>query len=119
MAQRGLHLAEVIELGLGAVAGGVFLGVRHVFLGILDGAVERVSLELNEVDCRLGEHGEAGWADLGKAAAHEIAAAIRAAEIDLEQPRTKAREQGRVTGEHGEIALRPRHQNLLDIGGDK
>ena len=117
--ERRLHLAEVIELGSGLIAGRVFLRVGDVFLSVLDRLDESVSLEFNKVDGRLGENSEAGGADLGKAAAYKIAPALRAARDDFEKARPETREQRGVMGEHGEVALGPRHQNLLDHAGDE
>jgi hypothetical protein len=82
--ERRLHLAEVIELGLGAVAGRVFLSVNDVFLSVLDRLDESVCLEFDKLDGRLGENSEAGGSHFGKAAAHEITPALGAARDDFE-----------------------------------
>jgi hypothetical protein len=49
--------------------------------------VQHDSLELGEIEGGLGEHSEARRADLGEAAAHEIAPALGAAETDLKAAR--------------------------------
>src|SRR5262249_37323347 len=97
----------------------VFLGVGDIFLGVLDGLIENRLVELDEVDGRLGENGEPLRPDLGEAAPHEIAPALGAAGGDFEQARTQARKERGVIGEHGEVALGPRHQDLLDLAGDE
>ena len=48
----------MIELGLGTVADIALRGIGHVFLGILDRLRETTGVEFDEVDGRLGEHGE-------------------------------------------------------------
>ena len=61
-------MAEVLELGPLPVAQRLVLGVGDVFLRVLDRLIENRPVELDEVDGGLGEHGEAGRSDLGKAA---------------------------------------------------
>src|ERR1700693_3724441 len=70
--ERGLHLAEVFELGLGAISRDVACGIRDVILGILDRPCEPPRIELDKVDGRLGKDREPRRPDLGKAAADEI-----------------------------------------------
>src|SRR5512143_3838426 len=104
--ERGLDLAELVELGLGAVAHGVIGRVGHVLLGVLDGLRKLGRVELDEVNGRLGENGEARRRDFGEAAAHEIALMLAAAgKADIEQPWLERREQRGVMGEHGHLAL--------------
>ena len=89
--ERGLHLAEMVEPGLGAVADGRSLGgIRHVLLGVLDRLGELAGVELDEVDGRLREHGKARGTDLGEAAAMKIALLLAAGEADVEQARAEA-----------------------------
>ena len=57
--ERRLHLAKVIKLSLGAVAGRVLLSVGDVFLGVLDRLIEHIRPKLGEVDRGLGKHGKA------------------------------------------------------------
>ena len=49
----GLHLAQMIEPGLGAVASQIVGGIRHVLFGILDGLDELAGVKLDEVYGRL------------------------------------------------------------------
>ena len=51
-------MAELVELGLGAVAHGVIGRVGHVLLGVLDGLRKLGRVELDEVNGRLGENGQ-------------------------------------------------------------
>jgi hypothetical protein len=74
----------MIQLGLGAVER-IVGGVGDVFLGILDGLPELISLHLVEVDSRLGENGKAGRIDLGKTATDEEVLCPTAGEANFKQ----------------------------------
>ena len=115
----GLHLAQMIEPGLGAVASQIVGGIRHVLFGILDGLDELAGVKLDEVYGRLGEHGKARGTDFGEAALDEEAPMLTAGEADIEQPGTERGQNRRVISEHGHIALGARHQHLLDVVGDE
>src|SRR5262249_28444819 len=51
--ERGLDLAELVELGLGAIAHSVFTRVGYILLGVLDGLRQLGRVKLDEVDGRL------------------------------------------------------------------
>ena len=55
----------------------------------------------------------------GKAATNEIAGLLAAVGNDFQQPGPQAGQDRRMMGEHGEVAFRARHDDLLDIGRDE
>ena len=68
----------------------------------------------------VGEHGQlAVRADLGKAAEHDHALRLLAADIDRHDARPQQRDQRRMAGQHAEIALGARHVDLIDLAGER
>src|SRR5262245_27720442 len=114
-----LDLAQMIELGLGAVAHGILGRVGHVLLGILHRLGKLVSIELDEIDGRLGEDGEAPDSNLGEAAADEEAPVLAAGKRYVEQPRAERGEERRVMGENGHVAFAARNQHLRHFARDE
>ena len=85
------------------------LGARHFVLNLTPDASPLVKAKQRlSPDQDIGEPATA-------TATAIVAAALSAAEADLEQARTKAHQERRVMGEHGEIAFGARHHYLLDF----
>ena len=122
--ERGLHLPQFAFQDARASASSDCSGlgrIGDVLFGVLDGLSQHCGIELCKVDGGLGKHGEAGSTHprTGSSAPNKVASLLAAIGEDLQQPGPQAGQDRRMMGEHGEVALRARHDNLLDIGRDE
>src|SRR5579864_7377921 len=71
--QSSLERLELLQAGLRLVSGHVVLGVRDIFLGILDRLSDHICIEVSNRLSPLGEHGQPRRPHLGRAAVHDDA----------------------------------------------